>query len=727
MSLVLSASQENNISTQNEPLFQDWGPTNNETNYFWSNAVPGVMEVIPIDFKIKDVVGVPEYGQYTEFRLAAYQAYNEVAPVWLMPLASPGYPVLFIYPIPITTTGLTFSYYPIFQNLGIMPEGNFSFTHHFIIQGKNSNNQWIDISSYNFNTRLQVSDQIVTFSPNSLSYTHFQNTPLPSQEVNIDGPIWKIKANPYLVLSSATAGVTITTITPTLGEPYQEATGTGPAVVAVELGEYYDEPLINPNENTFYSQLTIYAGDTTQVGIIPISIILENTNQFIVSEDNLSFYAVKAIQEPTPIVVFVTCSELPFTIQSSAWLSVTETTVDVFGLPLYPLQIVPIPTANMETGVYNGFVTLTATINGVVSTITITVKYTLDGFVASPYTNNVAFTLDPLFFNFSTVTPDTFFQLTANVKTFDFFTNVPKETPIKEKLPLFNGRGKLNFGKTIHRLMNRFSTINENQLQYKPAEFSLNIDEVSISDLSVIRSTTIQNIKFIAGLSRALINNSAILDFNLKPERVTKNSFFYLNLYVPKLYELRIFKNEIQVQTIPLPFSNGSILFQKITFENFTQGDIIRYTLNIPGDLETEVPQKTFYVIPEGKFSNHVIWENEYLLQSAFEFMGGASIVSEFENRNQTLFKNLVEIMEIIENTKVSKLTISTGWVIKDSIDTIESLMRSKRVWLPINNQVINLRPLSKKIVNEDTERELVEFNIEFQINRNYNEETYTL
>jgi hypothetical protein len=225
-----------------------------------------------------------------------------------------------------------------------------------------------------------------------------------------------------------------------------------------------------------------------------------------------------------------------------------------------------------------------------------------------------------------------------------------------------------------------------------------------------------------------LVGNFGFLDFNQKADRVTVNSFYYLNIYIPVgNYEIRVYKNNTLINTIPLPVSDGKIIFKKVTFATFRQGDVVRYTLNIPNDAATVVPSKTFYVIPTGKYSNHIIWENEYLLQSAFEFTGGAAIKSDFENRTQSLYKNLTEILEIIENTKINKISINTGWIIKDSIDTIESLMRSKRAWLPLADKTIELRPLSKTMVNQDTERELIDYTIEFQINRQYNEETYSL
>jgi hypothetical protein len=725
MSLVLSTSPQNNPSTQNVPQYQDWGPSNNESVYVWSNANPGTLLPVAVQFKIKDVIGVPEYSQYSQFRLAAYQTYNETAPIWLAPLVSPGYPQIYISPIAITTTGLTYNYTPSFQNLALMAVGNYSFTHHFIIQGKNSSNNWIDISSYNYTTRLVVTNQTVTVTPNTLSFVHYQNTTLPYQDITITGNNWKLQGNLNFVLSSTTPGVTVTNIG-TGSNQYQTVSGSGTATIRVTLGTFYDSGFIDPYNNTVF--FAILQGVSTLIGYVTVNVQVFNQGTFNVSPRHLDFYAVYNIQEAAEQYVLASSSAEPFTITASPWLMAFLDNRMVDGVLIRVLVVVPIPTINMIAGIYNGTVVLDDVIAGVPSQITITVTYTIDGFFVSPYSNNLGFTLDPIFFNFSTTNLDTFFQLVATIKTFDFFSNTPKETILTEKLPLFNGRGKLNYGKVVHRLMNRFSAPNENEFQYKLPEFSLNIQEINITDLSVIRSAFFQGLKFIAGLSRALVGNFGFLDFNQKADRVTVNSFYYLNIYIPLgNYEIRVYKNNVQIDTIPLPVSDGKIIFKKVTFATFRQGDVIQYTLNIPSIELPETPLKKFYVIPSGRYSNHIIWENEYLLQSAFEFTGGAAIKSDFENRTQSLYKNLTEILEIIENTKINKISINTGWIIKDSIDTIESLMRSKRAWLPLADKTIELRPLSKTMVNQDTERELIDYTIEFQINRQYNEETYSL
>ena len=54
--------------------------------------------------------------------------------------------------------------------------------------------------------------------------------------------------------------------------------------------------------------------------------------------------------------------------------------------------------------------------------------------------------------------------------------------------------------------------------------------------------------------------------------------------------------------------------------------------------------------------------------------------------------------------------------------------MRSKKVWLyKDGNPYLQMAPSPKEFTKLDSERELIEYTIEFIINRNYDEETYTL
>ncbi len=192
---------------------------------------------------------------------------------------------------------------------------------------------------------------------------------------------------------------------------------------------------------------------------------------------------------------------------------------------------------------------------------------------------------------------------------------------------------------------------------------------------------------------------------------------------------LKIFKNKELVPTETIDFYNiqGNIFTYKIYFDSYNQGDIIDVVLDETRHPLISPPTKSFLVFPEGEYSAMIVWENEYLLQSAIECTGGYNIKTDIESVSQKIYKDFVEILEILATSKEVKLNISTGWVAKTDVDTIESLLRSKRAWLLKNNQVIHIRALNKSILNEDSSRGLIDYNLEFQINRSYDEETYSL
>lgn len=352
----------------------------------------------------------------------------------------------------------------------------------------------------------------------------------------------------------------------------------------------------------------------------------------------------------------------------------------------------------------------------------------LSDFLTVPFApGEKAFTLDQKYFEFTSQNTGTYFQFDAVIKTYDFFTNLLNEFSIPQKVVLFQGKAKVNLGQVIHRLMRKFNAVNDTLLQYKLATLNITCSEILMADESVIRSGTATEIQFVAGLSRG-ITNLGFLDFNPLPNRGTKTGFAILNIVYPAgNYELRTFKNGSLVSAVALPASTDTIVCKKVFFSAFTKGDTIQFIVDVVGQNNALAPKKTYKLFPEGNNSNAIVWQNEFLLQSALECTGTASIKSDFEFLSQKVFENLVEKLEYLSSSKEVKLYINTGWLLKTDVDTIESLMRSKRAWLLNPKGNISLRPVGKSMVNQDLERELIEFSLEFIINRNYDEETYSL
>lgn len=729
MPVNYSETPENVQSPEDTPLFRDWRPDNNVTNYYWSNAVPVTIAYLPITFGIKEVIGNPDFSQYTSFRLFKSSGYKPGTTTnWMnasVPPLSIDTPGLLT---PMNVNGLQYEFTPNFNNLALQTVGVRDFFIKYSIQGRLSTGIWEIVSEYEHIIRLNVSNQLAVFTPTTLNYQHTKNTTLPSRDVSITGPLWKIQAPTSIDLSSVTVGVTIGTELNEFGQNRNYASGSGDAVITATLTSSFNSPTLSPG--TYNETFRVLSGSTI-VGTIPVTIVIASVSSLYSTPISLSFSAIKGIEEPINKLLFVFCSTSPYTIEKSSWLTMQVIGVGSGGNAT-DFRVKPIPTSNMEPGAYVGFIKIKDTVDGIDIEVNIPVTYILEGFVTNPYpSGKLAFTLDQKFFNFSTTNFNTYMQLKSTIKVYDFFTDIENTYEIAEKVPLFQGKGKINFGQTIHKLMRKLNNLNESLFQYLPANFSMLTEEISIETGEVIRDAFLQEQKFVAGLSNDINYDIGFLEFNKKPIRVTTNSIYIFNILTPdnSNYELRIFKNNNFIQSVPLGSSLGHIMTKKISFDNFIQGDIVHVTLEVVGVFsidEASVPKKTFYVLPNQKYSWNIFWENEFLLQSVLECTGGLSSKSDFEYKTNNLFQNLVEVMEHIETTKISKITASTGWILSTQIDDIESLMRSKRVWFDLGYKQIELRPISKTKIDIDTDRELIEYSIEFQINRSYDQETYT-
>ena len=466
---------------------------------------------------------------------------------------------------------------------------------------------------------------VIDFTPANINFKHEQNTAFQTFGIAISGDLWKVVGKPNFVLSSATAGVSVATVTDGTGI-YQTVSGSGNAIVSITLTNYYN-------------------GSAT---FLPADL----AGSFAVLKNNAAYGTIAFTMQVTRISDFLT----------NPYLAAAK-----------------------------------------------------------------AFTLDTKFFEFRSANLDTYFQFDSTIKTYDFFTNAVNEYLIPLKIVLFKGYAKENLGQIIHRLMRKFTAVNDSLLQYKQATLNITCSEVRIADTTVIRSGTSQTIPFIAGLSQG-ITTVGFLDFNPKPNRVTKNSFAYLNILIPAgSYELRTLKNGTLVSVVALPASTGVVICKKVLFSAFEKGDLIQYVIDVVGQSNALAPKKTYILFPDNNYSNMIVWENEFLLQSAIECTGSALLDPEGEFQSQTVYVDLVERLEHLSSSKTVKLFINTGWLLFSDIDTVESLMRSKRAWLLQGNTTISLRPISKKLPKKDLEEELISYPLEFQINQKYNEETYSL
>lgn len=729
-----------NPSPPSPPAFQDWqSDTPTELVYIQSSGQSPSPVTIPI--KIKDVIGTPEAQYYTQFRIKASLVIfgNNPNVNWLSVTST-------LVPQPIsgsvqtktfTTNGQIDNITPTLQNAHLLTQGNYSIGILYAIDG-NNNSGWSLISSYYHFINLAVYEtQPITWTPQNFELFHIQNSPRPQQLITMNGEDWGLETGVDFILESDDPAVTITSSTHQYGGTQYFAKGSGQRVVKLKIGDYYDTAgALTPG--VYNLSLLVFAGISTFVGSIHYKLTILSQSTLFFEPDKLNFESVKGGAQPTPQNVSVFAPS-PFTFTHPVWLSVTPTAESAPGV-FSNLSVAPINSASLSAGEYNGEIELTLVPAGGGATQTgiIDVNYILHDFVSVPYSKTAFnFTKDPLFLNFYTSNDDTYFDIIMTVEVFDWFFQggAAKTVQVPFKVPLFNKLQKENIGEKIERIMTKF--VEPNLLatfQYKAANISLEIKERKYPSNELIRSVFIDGLKFLSGITPKIKSgNNGILEISNNSKRITPNSFDFLNLMLADWTEkhIGVYVNGVTPVGYITP-QNYNTYKHIINFADYEvkPGDQIQVKIyTFLGD-DLSRPRfffKNYIVFPEQEYSNMILWEDDYKMLQSYEFTGKHTVKSDFNFQNFTKKKNLIDYIQNVDSKDVEKITINTGFIPKNDIVYIKNIIRARRVWLYVSEtELVELTNETKSLVFDDVDSQLNSFDLDFTINKKYNEESHS-
>lgn len=719
------------VNTPSTQAFQNWESVPNPTNFFYVQTSPSGLFPAIITLKIKDIIGTAEASGYVEFRLKAMKFYfGTTSPVdWLlvnsllMSANITGSPTTF----PISNSGILDTLNLSIQNLALVNIGTHECRISFSIEGKTSANVWNEITNYQHIARLSVyENEQTTWSEDDFILNHYQGTPRPEKTITINGPQWTIVTPIDFILESTDPSVTIVTTTSPSGIQYS-ASGSGEKEIKLKIGDYFDTSaaLLNPNYNR---ALMVIAGASTLVGSINFILNVLTPGDFLVNPSPLNFEATKGGTEPLAIDVFV-FAQNAYSISHPSWLLVTPSQENSPG-NYANLNVVPISHANLSGGTYSGNIELTSIVGGSTVTIEIPVTYVLHEFVSSPYSTTLFnFTKDPLFFEFYTQTNDTYFDIKMNVEIFDwhFQTGLSKNYVIPFKVPLYNKRQRENIGLRIDKMISRLvDPLFENSNLYNAANVNLEITEKTYPAHEVVRNTTLSTIPFLAGVTPKNKNgNTAFLEISEGTKRIANAKFDFVNLLLQpgQIYDCEILRNGISIEQFQITSLTPSYLYV-MDFESIEPvlGDVIEFKIFVNA---TDFISKKYLVFPEAEYTNMILWEDEFKLIQSYEFTGKHSIKSDFTFQNSNQKRNLIDYIKGIDSKDVEKVTINSGFVPKSDIEIVKNIVKAKRVWIYISqNNLVEMVNETKSIINDDVDRELNSFDLEFTINKKRHEES---
>jgi hypothetical protein len=694
-----------NIPASGTPVYHDWEFSPNVINIAYRQGSPMPAPVV-VATRFKDMIGTASAGFNTVFMRKTYiEHVNNIPDVVAM--AGGLHTAGAFLPYSNNASGnITYT----FTNLNLLNIGSFYVKAHFEIYGSRQSGILRLLESRTFDINIKVLAPGAPYiDVDDFEYTYYEGTPweIQNRDFTITGDAWTVRCPPGFAMNAS--GMTVVP----LPQGGYQITGTGARnIQLVLLPSMQDIIDVNP----YYTELVVNDGQLR----VPIQITRLTAEGLLLEREELTFIAYKGLSNAIRQFIYIHYADA-FHFECPPWLIINPTT----GNEGNNYSIIPIAADNVNAGHYEGILYIRRDSDNMVLG-QVRIVYDVVGAIDSPYRPfTFAFTLDNEFINFVSEVDNTYFEVMMAAKIYDFYSYDYKVHNLPFKVPLFQRKQELNIGKLLHRMMNSFpdfTVATSSNIPYYPAEISLDIIEKHSDDPEYSRQLRIDNLVFVAGLNPGLMEGNGILDINPAPSRLTPSGYFHFNYLIGTFAMIKYYKNGELVNEFGAYEGLKTARVDVSAFE-VKPGDIFEVRVAIDDD---RFKSKLYKIFPEGYYSNFIEWENEYKLKSAMEFTGSYDIKNDFDNRNQTLVQRLVEIVKKLESNKSSKLTINTGYLLKSDIASVESLCRSPRAALLLEGRIINLVPVQKTIVSVDSDAELISFDVEFEINRKYNEEIYS-
>jgi len=598
-------------------------------------------------------------------------------------------------------------------DIGNMQTGTYDYAVIFTLYGVLSEHEHVEASTFIIPVSVIISSSNI---PQQLEPWHISfnegNYANDTYTINMFGP-FELKLYEIIEVQTLPVGVTHQLL-----NGYNIYTGDDDVVLTLNLKPILANVLAPDTYN--YTGYTKQQNNAVQQ-ILSIEVIVYEIIDWDINPTALSFSAIQFVEEATPQNIQIN-TIFNFIIQSvPTWVTLNQTqlTTNIFKIVVTPALATATP-----IGVLNGNIVIVYNNNGTDVVVTIPVQYTVVGLVDVPYNiDDFAFTLDVNFVNFYSELSDTFFSVKMLAKIYDITGNF-KTRELFYKIPIFQNRQAKNYGRIIDRLM---FELNEYQpsVTYKPTEVSFDIQRIKRATNELVDNISIPNIKFVAGITPMEKSGKMyLLTINPSYSQATTTSFHFFNFLVAfGTYVYNIYRNGTLVLTENISTGLNNIFSKKVQFNNYTPGDIIKCELV---DTDNNRIKKEYLIFPGGKYENQIVWVDEYKLLQTVSFTGEYYIDATINNTGNTVFKNLLSFYEKIDSYTEAHLYINTGFLAISDQVTIKGMLNRKKAWLLIGTEVINIVPISNKIRSIDSERDIIDFDIQFKINFKDNAQSYS-
>lgn len=380
------------------------------------------------------------------------------------------------------------------------------------------------------------------------------------------------------------------------------------------------------------------------------------------------------------------------------------------------------------------------------------VTYRIHGGFDASYSRSIHFTRDnrELIF-YKTTTELTFLRLLLLVKTFNNNGTADRDFNFELDVSFIDHHAKINIGLELESYFKSFNTaLNQgNRLNsaYRPMEVAMTALEVKYDDFSIVNQDLIPTQRYLRGRNPySTILKPFWLAFRPNILRyVTENSMIFLQVFKPageSIQKINVYKNGEFHKAITQSAQAHSFSLAYFIYTTFNVNSIKGI---VPGDLiefeyEGMSVKREFLVKPHQPHSFHVAFQTIWETQDIFEFTGPNSFGVDYSQELSDVMKNYVERSNKVGSSKRQSLIMNTGFIAKSESYLIDELIDAKKAFLILPTQLmpsdgyyisesignIELVPVQSKIINHETDANLVSFDVEFKINKRYADEIYS-
>lgn len=425
------------------------------------------------------------------------------------------------------------------------------------------------------------------------------------------------------------------------------------------------------------------------ISTFSVTIAVIGEKEVIVSPQNLSFTLREGFNETqNQVISIINPLNKAIVFTAPDWLNLNANSTNT----TFDLSVTTDNSDSVNIGNYSGKILLTYGLEIIEIPVTLSVLQFLEFELKPQYfcKDNVKITLTKMIENarFVTVLAKMIFETSKGQETID----------AEYAIPYFNDQAESDIGEKVQNFFPLFSdhlldrTIGfDNVLVYKPAIISLTINEVDI-DYKVLHSQVIDGINFFAGSRPKLF--PLFTNYDIR-RRYAGTSHIY------SYWTGGLSPEDFAGKTI----GSNPVTNNEVQAVNLSENDSSYLSIKEKMDL-------SYLTFPSTERKLLMQWLNGNLVPETFVFSGDYKITPEFEHT----YDNFMIGGRKYESTELSKLTIFTGFMLKEEKQLLKEIINSVSIWINIEGEIYHGFSITQKLIEKDSTEDLITFELEFLI-----------